>query len=83
MSKTKQGGKTRQESPRAGKRLGVKIFGGQEVKTGQIILRQRGTKVHPGDGVGVGRDHTLFALVSGVVEFFTRRSRKFVWIKNK
>lgn len=83
MSKTKQGGKTRQESPRAGKRLGVKIFGGQSVKPGQIILRQRGTKVHPGDGVGVGRDHTLFALINGIVEFITRRGRKFVWIRNK
>jgi large subunit ribosomal protein L27 len=78
MSKTKQGGKTRQESPRAGKRLGVKIFGGQAVKTGQIILRQRGTKVHPGDGVGVGRDHTLFALINGVVEFLVKRERKYV-----
>jgi len=83
MSKTKQGGKTRQESPRAGKRLGVKIFGGQQVKSGQIILRQRGTKVHPGDGVGMGRDYTLFALINGVVEFFTRRGRKFIWIKSK
>jgi len=83
MSKTKQGGKTRQESPRAGKRLGVKIFGGQQVKSGQIILRQRGTKVHPGDGVGMGRDYTLFALINGVVEFFTKRGRKFIWIKSK
>ena len=83
MSKTKQGGKTRQESPRAGKRLGVKIFGGRQVKPGQIILRQRGTKVHPGDGVGMGRDYTLFALINGVVEFFTRRGRKFIWIKSK
>jgi len=78
MSKTKQGGKTRQESPRAGKRLGVKIFGGQTIKTGQIILRQRGTKVHPGDGVGVGQDHTLFASTDGAVEFFTRRGRRLV-----
>ena len=78
MSKTKQGGKTRQESPRAGKRLGVKIFGGQAIKTGQIILRQRGTKVHPGDGVGVGQDHTLFASTDGAVEFFTRRGRRLV-----
>ena len=78
MSKTKQGGKTRQESPRAGKRLWVKIFGGQTIKTGQIILRQRGTKVHPGDGVGVGQDHTLFASTDGAVEFFTRRGRRLV-----
>lgn len=83
MSKTKQGGKTRQQSTRAGRRLGVKISGGQTVKTGQIILRQRGTKVHSGDGVGVGRDHTLFALINGIVEFITRRGRKFVWIRSK
>lgn len=83
MSKTKQGGKTRQESPRPGKRLGVKIFGGQPVKPGQIILRQRGTKVHAGEGVGVGRDHTLFALVDGIVKFLVRRGRRFVWIQNK
>lgn len=83
MSKTKQGGKTRQESPRPGKRLGIKIFGGQSVKPGQIVLRQRGTKVHAGEGVGVGRDHTLFALAEGVVDFFVRRGRKFVWIQNK
>ncbi len=80
MSKTKQGGKTRQESPRAGKRLGVKIFGGQPVKVGQIILRQRGTKVHPGAGAGMGRDHTLFAMTNGLVRFLTKRGRKFVGV---
>jgi large subunit ribosomal protein L27 len=83
MSKTKQGGKTRQESPRPGKRLGIKIFGGQAVKPGQIILRQRGTKVHAGEGVGVGRDHTLFALIDGMVKFLVKRGRKFVWIQNR
>ena len=51
------------------KRLGVKIFAGQEVKTGMIIVRQRGTRFRPGAGVGLGRDHTLFALREGVVEF--------------
>ena len=51
------------------KRLGVKKFGGQAVIAGNIIIRQRGTKVHPGEGVGCGRDHTLFALVDGKVEF--------------
>lgn len=81
MAKTKQGGKTRQQSPRAGKRLGVKIFGGQSVKSGQIILRQRGTKVHPGNGVGVGRDHTLFALVNGIVKFLVKRGRKLVAVE--
>jgi large subunit ribosomal protein L27 len=51
------------------KRLGVKKFGGQAVIAGNILIRQRGTKVHPGNGVGIGRDHTLFALVDGVVKF--------------
>ena len=69
MSKTKAGGKTRQRAQRAGKRLGVKIFAGQEVKTGQIIVRQHGTRFHPGEGVGSGRDFTLFALKSGKVVF--------------
>lgn len=82
MSKTKQGGKTRQESPRAGKRLGVKIFGGQPVKTGQIILRQRGTKVHAGVGAGMGRDHTLFAMVEGTVQFKMKKGRKFVGVSS-
>jgi large subunit ribosomal protein L27 len=51
------------------KRLGVKAYGGQTVTAGSIIIRQRGTRFHPGRGVGIGRDHTLFALVAGVVEF--------------
>lgn len=50
-------------------RLGTKIFGGQSIKTGQIIVRQRGTHIHPGENVGIGRDDTLFALKDGVVEF--------------
>ncbi len=57
------------------KRLGVKKFGGQAVIAGNIIIRQRGTKVHPGAGVGIGRDHTLFALVDGKV-FFDREARR-------
>jgi large subunit ribosomal protein L27 len=59
-------------------RLGVKRFGGQEVGAGEIIVRQRGTKFHPGSGVGRGTDDTLFALVPGTVEFGTRRGRKTV-----
>ena len=62
MAKTKAGGRTKQKSPRAGKRLGVKIFGGGKAKTGQVIIRQRGTKFHPGFGVGLARDYTIFAL---------------------
>lgn len=80
MAKTKQGGKVRQHPTRPGKRLGVKIYGGQAIKTGQIIIRQRGTKIHPGHNVGLGRDHTLFALKHGVVKFLTRRGRKYATV---
>lgn len=58
------------------KRLGVKIFGGQEAKAGNIIVRQRGTQHHPGLNVGIGKDHTLFALTDGVVEFRRRGDSK-------
>ena len=58
------------------KRLGVKIFGGQPAKAGNIILRQRGTSFHPGKGVGIGKDHTIFALVDGKVVFTTKREDK-------
>lgn len=78
MAHTKAGGKTRQQTPRQGKRLGLKIFGGQKVKIGQIIIRQRGTPFHPGEGVGIGRDHTLFALKEGVVEFKKRKGDNIV-----
>ena len=60
------------------KRLGVKIFAGQQVKTGMIIVRQRGTRFRPGPGVGLGRDHTLFALREGVVEFRRTGEKRFV-----
>ncbi|MDQ2708001.1 MAG: 50S ribosomal protein L27 [Actinomycetota bacterium] len=59
-------------------RLGVKRFGGQNVNAGEILIRQRGTKFHPGVGVGRGRDDTLFALVAGAVQFGSRRGRKLV-----
>jgi len=63
------------------KRLGVKIFGGQAAIAGNIIVRQRGTKHHPGDNVGIGKDHTLFALIDGLVAFRKRRdNRSFVSI---
>lgn len=76
MAKTKAGGKTRQKTRRPGKRLGVKIFGGQEAKVGQIIIRQRGTKFHPGVGVGLGRDFTLFARKEGRVTFKKRQGKQ-------
>ena len=60
------------------KRLGVKLFGGQHAKAGNIIVRQRGTHFHPGDGVGRGGDDTLFALVQGQVEFGVKRGRRVV-----
>lgn len=81
MSHVKAGGATRQASPRAGKRRGVKKFGGEVVKTGQIIIRQVGTKTKAGVGVGIGRDYTLFALRDGVVSFFTRLGKPFVAVK--
>ena len=60
------------------KRLGVKIFAGQEVKAGMIIVRQRGTRFRPGPGAGIGRDHTIFATQDGTVEFRTSGERRFV-----
>jgi len=80
MSHVKSGGATRQHSTRPGKRLGVKKFGGEKIAIGQIIIRQQGSKVRAGDGVGTGRDFTLFALKDGVVEFFKRQSKQFVKI---
>ena len=82
MSHVKAGGKTAQGSPRAGKRLGVKLFGGQKAIPGNIIIRQRGSKVFPGTGVGMGRDHTLYALQTGIVTFFIRMGKKFVKLTN-
>jgi large subunit ribosomal protein L27 len=69
MAHKKAGGSSRNGRDSEAKRLGVKAFGSQLVPAGSIIIRQRGTQVHPGDNVGMGRDHTLFALVEGRVEF--------------
>jgi large subunit ribosomal protein L27 len=69
MAHKKAGGSSRNGRDSAGQRLGVKRFGGQEVIQGNILVRQRGTQWHPGRNVGMGKDHTLFALVSGRVEF--------------
>ncbi|MBD3788872.1 MAG: 50S ribosomal protein L27 [Campylobacterales bacterium] len=69
MAHKKGQGSTQNNRDSAGRRLGVKKFGGEAVIPGNIIIRQRGTKVHPGNGVGMGKDHTLFALVEGVVKF--------------
>ena len=72
MAQKKGGGSTRNGRDSKPKMLGVKVFGGQTVSAGSIIVRQRGTKFHPGNNVGIGRDHTLFSLVDGHVSFGTR-----------
>ena len=72
MAQKKGGGSTRNGRDSQPKMLGVKAFGGQQVSAGSIIVRQRGTKFHPGTNVGVGKDHTLFALVEGNVVFETK-----------
>ena len=79
MAHKKAGGSSRNGRDSAGRRLGVKIFGGEEVLAGNIIARQRGTKWHAGRNVGVGRDHTLFALIDGRVKFRSKtKGRVFV-----
>jgi len=72
MASKKAGGSTRNGRDSAGRRLGVKKFGGEAVIPGNIIIRQRGTKYHPGDGVMMGRDHTIFSILTGSV-IFSRR----------
>lgn len=71
MAHKKSGGTSRNGRDTAGKRLGVKRFDGQPVRAGSILVRQRGTKIHPGPNVGCGRDYTLFALTDGIVKFET------------
>ena len=84
MAHKKAGGSTRNVRDSESKRLGVKIFGGQQVIAGNIILRQRGTRFHPGENVGLGKDYTIFAKTDGVVKFETKgpRNRKFVSVVN-
>ena len=78
MSKTKGGGSTRNGRDSNAQRLGVKVFDGTQVSAGTIIVRQRGTKFHPGRNVGIGGDDTLFALVDGSVSFGERKGRRVV-----
>ncbi len=78
MSKTKGGGSTRNGRDSNAQRLGVKVFDGGKVQAGSILIRQRGTKFHPGHNVGKGTDDTLFATADGVVKFGFRRGRKLV-----
>ncbi|SEO73105.1 50S ribosomal protein L27 [Aquisalimonas asiatica] len=84
MAHKKAGGSTRNGRDSESKRLGVKRFGGQEVVPGNILVRQRGTHFHAGEGVGVGRDHTLFAKAGGKVVFERKgpRNRKFVSVRS-
>ncbi|MBI5942636.1 MAG: 50S ribosomal protein L27 [Caulobacterales bacterium] len=76
MAHKKSGGSSRNGRDSAGRRLGVKKFGGEKVLAGNIIIRQRGTKFWPGMNVGIGKDHTLFALVHGAVKFVTKRNNR-------
>lgn len=76
MAHKKGAGSSRNGRESESKRLGVKLFGGQNAKAGNILVRQRGTQHHPGDNVGIGKDHTLFALTDGTVEFKRRRNNK-------
>ena len=76
MATKKAGGSSKNGRDSKGRRLGVKKYGDQLVIPGNIIVRQRGTKIHPGDNVGIGKDHTLFALKNGVVEFRKKANNK-------
>lgn len=84
MAHKKGAGSSKNGRESHSKRLGVKLFGGQAVKAGNILVRQRGTKHHPGTGVGIGKDHTLFALIDGTVVFTKKANdRSFVSVEQK
>ena len=76
MAHKKGAGSSRNGRESESKRLGVKLFGGQNAKAGNIIVRQRGTKHHPGENVGIGKDHTLFALINGTIQFKRKQGNK-------
>jgi len=81
MAHKKAGGSSRNGRDTAGRRLGVKLFGGETAQSGAIIVRQRGTKYHPGTNVGMGRDHTIFATVTGKVKFREVSEKMYVSIE--
>ncbi|MGD1984146.1 MAG: 50S ribosomal protein L27 [Chromatiaceae bacterium] len=83
MAHKKAGGSSKNGRDSESKRLGVKVYGGQRINAGGIIIRQRGTQVHPGVNVGCGKDHTLFAIADGVVRFEVKgpKNRKFVSVE--
>ena len=85
MAHKKAGGSSRNGRDSQAKRLGVKVYGGETISAGSIIVRQRGTQFHPGENVGIGRDHTLFALVDGHVRFQTcgAKSRRTVSVQTE
>jgi large subunit ribosomal protein L27 len=83
MAHKKGGGSTKNGRDSESKRLGVKAFGGQEVSAGSIIVRQRGTRIHPGPGVGKGGDDSLFALVPGIVRYRSSRGRRVASVESK
>lgn len=76
MAHKKGGGRTRNGRDSQSKRLGVKRYAGQSVNAGTILVRQRGTRIHPGNNVGLGRDHTLFALITGTVQYEPARNNR-------
>ena len=79
MSKTKAGGSTRNGRDSESKRLGTKLYDGENISAGSIVVRQRGTKIHPGNHVGIGKDHSIFSLIKGKVQFKTSKlNRTFV-----
>lgn len=80
MAHKKGMGSSRNGRESESKRLGVKLFGGQHAKAGNILVRQRGTKHYPGENVGMGKDHTLFALIDGSVEFKKRQNKSYVTV---
>lgn len=80
MAHKKGGGSSRNGRDSNAKRLGVKVFSGQAIPAGSIIVRQRGTRFHPADGAGIGRDHTIFATVTGTVEFTNGRKGRRVFV---
>jgi len=78
MATKKAGGSSRNGRDSIGRRLGVKKFGGEKVISGNIIVRQRGTKFHPGNNVGIGKDHTIFAIIDGKVMFKKTRTKTYI-----
>ncbi len=78
MAHKKGGGTTNKNRDSAGRRLGVKIYGGEATSTGNIIVRQRGTKFYPGNGAQIGKDHTIFALKNGMVKFRQKLGKKII-----